>query len=1142
MDADSENRRALLPRPNGRTSIPLVVNKEGRQSLFQKQSRESLKADTRPNLGRNAYSDGLSALAATTGPDRLSGAVSPTPSVTSSNGDGASRIPRPNSAAGVFSKARQQISLTEAYRMAEAEEDRYASPRTLRLSPAPVDGSPSPAPRPRPLSRASDGRQTRQAANNRQSANFGRRSQTPQYPGARDIDNDTVRSADSLSSSSSFDRRFGQFAEEQQRPYSPSNRFSNNGVDRQASRIPEAGRLTKRASTSSLSTSPQPPAFSKGHVPKGWVAHLLAREERGIPAADRRHSSSEYAPDVPIPSVETEIQPQEPTPPSSRPASADVLEPSPNKSFGWQVDQDFTAGDLQISDSPRISTVGLGAAMSRANTKLDEIRQREIEQQVGTPDFPREPEVQQKNTKLDEIQQLEEELDQAAAAYPEDAAPQRNVKLDEIREREKTFMSKKALAANRLDDIREQNSMSRSLSPETQAKPRNSEVVQEAVPTSQPAGTPAKVPSSQADEDGEKIPNTPVTIFRGGNRGTVGEEAAAAAKSRRDVPHSRNGSTHARSDSRDLLRQLARAASASPGASDKNDSGETKLATRHAEETDDNRWRHLPLSVPASVSSENENNSRSVGLVGARRTSSTESTKEKRSSRAMSDNDPTDRIEGEIQLFALGDNQSERGSVRAPSVGPPSEDEDEDEPTETTPRPAKRDVASMPTPKVVGAYVETPAPTKVEERLSADVGQKESTSATVGKGVVGSRPLPTTSDRSRSRPRSKLYVTETHDEDGALKSTGLEPNDTPAVAAPGLRRRRTRSLPRTRGPLLNSVKPPTVRDDLLEIQRTYQIEDSTLDDFEQLLVGSKAQLAPSSDIDRLLTELSTKRQEIEANPDKDHSELERYNRMSKTLTDGLMGIRSAKLGIERLEGNLAHADHPLPVASATEKLASSLKPADLPASTATSNKPIKPVKAKSTIASEELPVQAVTYLQVPLPSLYRRKPFRFTFLGSILLAFSLWFIAESAMCAQYCRPETCSPSNGPCIWEPSDPFWGSAIPVKLDQWITNGEGRQLYEQLSEDLSDKYLDAWEYITGSDIHDVNMASLDFLGKRQHRRRLRKRGLVKPVDPTPEQKAKWDAIHEARLAIERKREMQEAGYDVEDEMESFEADEAL
>ncbi len=256
-----------------------------------------------------------------------------------------------------------------------------------------------------------------------------------------------------------------------------------------------------------------------------------------------------------------------------------------------------------------------------------------------------------------------------------------------------------------------------------------------------------------------------------------------------------------------------------------------------------------------------------------------------------------------------------------------------------------------------------------------------------------------------------------------------------------------------------------------------------------------------------------------------------------------MGIRTAKQGIERLEGNLAHVDQPTHLQRAESvKPGNRIKLEEVLASVAA---PIEAINTTSALAGENLSVQAAqtaTYIRFSLPRLYRRKPFRFTFLGTILVLLSLWYLAETVMCAQYCRPESCSPSHGPCVWEPSDPFWGYAIPVKLDQWITNGEGRRLCGELAEDGSDKYLDLWDYITGSDIRDVNIGSLDFLGKRQHRRRLRKHGLTKSTTTSPEEEAKWDAIHEARLAIERKREMREAGYDVDDDMETFEADEAI
>ncbi|KAH6676866.1 hypothetical protein F5X68DRAFT_213536 [Plectosphaerella plurivora] len=1167
MENDAARPSGSASRQGGRSAIPRFSN-DSRKSLLQRPSKETLRQDTRPSVGRSAYSEGLS-VSATTGYDRRS--VSPTPSMTSSNGDGASRIPRPSSAAGgVFSKARQQISLTEAYRMAEAEDAIFSTaPRTVQLSPARVDGSPSPAPRPRPSSRLSDNDKSRRSSLYRGATLMARSDRSLNRQGGNDDDNDTVRSLDSVSSSGSFDRRLGQYADAQHRSHSPSPRLSFQAPSGKASRIPEAGRsLSKRASLGNLNNSPQPQAFSKGHVPKGWVAHLLAQEDLRAKSPVQGREEWEHAPAAPLQSIENQPSPQEPTPPTSRPTSAEAFDnSSPNKSYAWQIDQDFTAGDLQFSDSPRINTAELDrpepaapphpaspGRRERREDRLSDVRHAahgagrvsergDKAKAKGNLDnglvvSPRKTWQHLSNTKLDEIRQREHDLAQQERTSPEPTEGPKNTKLDEIRDREKAFLSKRALASNRLDDIRERNSMSGSLSPE-QPKPQQ--------PRATVDTTPSKTTDPGSVDVGEKIPNTPVTIYRGSQQKDETEAGASLpwVKGPGDHLASQSTSRHTRSDSKELLRLLARATSASPAS-------ETGGDKARGDKGGVDKASVAPSSLPEDQDAaraqapEVEKPRPSVGFSGVPRSPSVDSVKEKRSSRAMSDNDPTDRIEGEMKLFALMDNHSERGSVRAPSVGVPSDDEEDevDVAAEETPRAPRIDAALLPTPKVLGAFVETPANVKLEDALGQE-GDEASNLAPAHSKVpsVTTRPA---SDRPRSRPRSKLFVSETYDQaepPADNPPVAFEPVSAPATA--GLRRRRTRSLPRSRGPLLNSVKPPSVKDDLLEIQRTYQLDDSTLDDFEKLLTDTKTTSEPLGNVDLLLTKMRIKQEEDLATSNKDNSELERYDRMSKTLNDGLMGIRTAKLGIERLEGNLVHHDNQ-PSVAASSAAAAPAKPRPTAK---------EPIIKRSPSFDEKLDVKSRSAQQKhrrssheqPLshhwPRLFRLEPFRLTFLGMLLLLVGSWFVAETTMCSYYCRPVSCTSGSGPCVWEPTDPSWGTALPVKLDQWVSNGQGLQAYHKFVQDASDAYLDIQDYLTGTSIDQVNVDALDFYGKRQHRRRLRKRGLAKAAVPAPGESTRWSAVGSGRVEMGRGQEdTREYMYDMDYEGESFGADEQL
>ncbi|EGY21996.1 uncharacterized protein VDAG_03436 [Verticillium dahliae VdLs.17] len=1113
MDTRQHETGPLATRTNGRSSLPLVINKGGRKPLFQKPSQESLGGvpytnDTRPGMARNAYSDGHALAVGSMIP--RPGSVSPSPSIASNNSaDSASRIPRPSSAAGVFSKARKPISIADAYKMVEAEERRFESaPRTRRLSPLPIDGSPSPAPRPRhSLPASDDGRLRRMLSK----GPLDIKKAHPRHADSAVSEDEGGHSADSTSSTGSFERRLSAYAQQQQQrqqqrhsSISPSRRSSLFGNSRIGPKIAETGQtLAKKTSTGSLSgTSPRPAAFAKGHVPKGWVTHLLTREEQKAAAVKEGKSFKEDSADMPLPSVEVEgDKPQEPTPPCSRPTSAIVpkLEGrSPNKDFAWQIEDDFTAGDLQFSDSPRMNLDTLTGDVASRMFANDAAFERNQDVAI--------------NTKLDDIRRREREVEEAFAGRDDDLP--KNTKLDEIREREKAFTSKKALAASRLDDIREFN-MSRSLSPEAAPRPNRQSVVQQ--PSNNKSPTHRRTLSK---DDGERVPNTPVTVYRKPN-----EREEAKTKNAESAPVVQ-----------ETPKEVDVPETSRPGL--EAEEAHSRNASRSRRNSADSK------KAPSSEAQDSDKAKPSVNFLGIRRNRSIDSNKGKRTSVALSDNDPTDRIEGEMNLFAPTDNQSERGSVRAPSIEPSSEEDSDDDLVEETPRPLRRDPLSMPTPRITGAYIETPAPVKMEEKETEKVSDllKEIPQVTGNQDRAPShqKSSASSSEASRSRSRSKSSGS-VHD---AQEQAPNYPTSTTSTI-----RQRARSLPKNRRPLINSVKPPTVKDDLRDIQRTYSLEDSTLDDFEELFKLGRLDNAPSPEIESILNELSSQREELANKPvinEADHSELERYDRITKSLKNGLQNIHAAKQGIERLEDNLAHTDvldtkkeepevdiKPSALALPDFKEErSGDKPSDkLSTKVVHSHKHLDHSDTCPDCLSHPIPRATVSYVHLPLPRLYQTNPFRLSLLGLLVTLFSVWYAAETATCARYCRPEFCSTT--PCIYDVNDPTWGTAIPVKLDAALTNGRGRQLYAHLAEEVSDAYLDAWDWINGVDIRHVKMTSLDAYARIQHRRRLHKRGLLKASVVSPQLEAKFSMWHQTRLALEREREMSEAGYVEEEEM---------
>jgi hypothetical protein len=881
---------------------------------------------------------------------------------------------------------------------------------------------------------------------------------------------------------------------------------------------------------------------------------------------------------MPLPSVEDEGQPRAARSPSRR-SSAAAKNASPEKSFVWQVDEDFTAGDLQVSDSPRIkvdsrpfanrfpfdesSEVDINSKTrvnhpGSQNTKLDEIRSREVKAGNNIPlgrSLSR-----TRNTKLDDIRARETEVEKQIPIPNRHLTTSRNTKLDDIRKREEEGLSKRQLAAARLEEIREQNAMSRSKSPE---EARHVASPQSARDTRKTAGgIEAEIkrdnrPGSQWGAGGERVPDTPVTVFKG-RRANNGDPDGDAATTRGgdEGDAARPGLSHRRADSRDLLRQLARAASSSPAAEPQSKS--TLPASRRTEKnvTDSSARatrgprRALTTTNVGGARRPNNNNTNrdaartrngnsrpTVEFAGLRRVRSTESTRSKRSS--QSEMDPTDRIEAEMKLFAPLDNHSEKGSVRAPSPAPGSKkDESENEAdVDATPKVKKNDPLTMPTPKVVGAYVETPATVKVERIEVPGIDEK------AGRQQDGAKP--TRSDHPatlRARGARMTRESDTASEPGEDE----KPSATTTSAAAN--RRRARSLSRHRPPLKNTAKLPSVKDDLLELQKMYNIDDTTLDNLEEVISGRKA---PSPTLEALLQDLPTDavcdedsfdlelertseigdsrvNKEVKTPRHKKRStsegDLEAYDRMSRSLRTGLLGIRSAKKGIERLEDNLSHTQH-LPAKSDEDaKTQDHVQPKR--------HEQKQHKQQRQLDASVPALPSAVAYIYLPVPRLYTLRPrFRLTWLGLITLITLLWYTIESTMCSLYCAPTSCT--STPCVWSYDDPTFGKALPVKLDQWTTGGLGRTVVNSALEEAEDWMADVLDMAYGRDIRDVDVESLSFEGKRAHRRRLRKKGLATPrglqaeQEAGPEVRARWEAWHRERLAREKASEAKAMGY---------------
>lgn len=1189
MDRGREGH-SLIARPNGRPMSELLVKQDGRKPLFSSTNsrgdenkppasdRSQVKATNfRHSIGSDGFQRSvLSESRNSLGPPRRD---SPARSVS----PGGTRIPKPTGSSG-FSN-RKVISLAEAYRMAGEEED----------DTGPVDASPSPAPRLWRERRESEAKNMRTFLGR---DHLDTKGDPAPRPFSRQSMSALVRpeSRASPEKSDEYRRRLygkaraGLGAEE--RPQSPS-------------RIP--ARSPNRDPNRKISSELAPPQIGDSKIPVGpqWIRKYGSKESLNGNGTGGLPALVPGIEDFPLPSVEggqqQQQQQQEPTPPASRQTSANAVNPSPEKSYAWDIDQDFTAGDLQISDSPRIrvdsrpfanrirfdedSEIDINsrtrvATPGSRNTKLDEIRSREVKAGNDVP-FEHPPSSRQPNTKLDDILAREAEVESQIPIPDRNQPRPRNTKLDDIRQREINGVPRRALASSRLEEIREQNAMQRSRSPD-EMRPRDSRELTRTEAPAYEAETRVPRPQSAFGYEvetkipprpqsafgtlGERVPDTPVTIFKSGDESkikTVPVEKEAEAPARRaSLDHGRSA-INSRADSRDLLRRLARAASNSPAPETEAETEAPKLPANPppAEKPTTGILPSRPGTSRRSLDNDGKTARRetqdsqtasskpAVEFAGLhRRERSGNSIKSKRSS-MQSEPDPTDRIEAEMKLFAPGENQSERGSVRAPSPEPEDEEEEEDDDIkeeenhhgamEVTPRAPKPDPLTMPTPRVTGAYVDTPATVKVERRDSK--GAKE---------IKEEKKLPErdeTGFSARVRGKKTEIASRSRDTDTA-SDPGTDDQAPTMTTSTGVRRRRARSLPRRRAPLKNTAKPPSVKDDLMQLQRTHNIDDSTLDDLEEVLLGRKTaspkmqalikdlpnQPSPDDrDFDLTLDnfELDARKNTQKnltnaSDPEYSDGELARYDRMSKSLRTGLLGIRSVKQGIERLENQVSHA----------ETMADAIAPADK----AVDNNKAKTPCAESCTAHTN-PVTASYTQLLPLPRLYKRTPsFRLTLLGFLMFFASLWYAAETAMCAKYCRPTSCS--SPPCIWSYDDPTFGVALPVQLDQWITGGHGRVIFANMREDVEDWTADMMDLALGREMTDVDVDALSFEQKRQHRRRLRKKGLVQSPSDPPEQRTKWDAWHRARVAKDKAKEAREMGYDLDDEEETVGGDERL
>jgi hypothetical protein len=722
-----------------------------------------------------------------------------------------------------------------------------------------------------------------------------------------------------------------------------------------ASRIAEAKAiLERRANTAEGEDIPEPRSTwgLKSRRTEAWMRRILDPNDPMLATFDDVYTSKDNAgqstaADIPRASIEVGPSAQ-PTPPSSRPSSAQPSNGSPEKSKMWDADIDFTAHSLQASTSPLLRV--------------------------------------------------------------------KTTRLDEVREREMQSLTARAVATNRLEEIRERNSEERSIFSES-SKFNGRETTP--APTTEPQKD-VYHERTILEEEGEHIPNTPITIFA---KEHYRPSSSSSTESNKDPEKMREESFEA-------IRLLARRMSPGPQRAErlaeefaetresrkdqKKETG-TKLPEKaeranktnesEAPEIEEKESRPTKVEEKSAKSSESlegkenekpleerKNQFKRGGLDvdGEMKRLSTTSTPPK------SDVDPEERITAEAKLFELQDNKSERNSIRAPSRSPsPSDDGKCDE----TPRP-KTDPLTLPTPKVTGAYIETPAPSTRKPRKSRSISPTYEIVNQVDD-------VPASSNNNNTQQSSRRNSVARAEERAKQKSrsTSSQPEIT-----------KQQYQPRTSRPtLINTATPVSVADDIRKIAMEEQYEDSTLDEFDAMLESdaTATHFMNNTVIQDPIVDLEYDERGHPLSMEERERRIERLrlDRMNQQLKNTSFSIRDARHGIERLEHQVASA-----TATATPILDDQLY-----------------VHINFKIPVPRLVVSTPpTQNRGRFAGLWERN-WKFTWLGLILFIFSLWYVAESAMCSVYCHPKQSTRNT----WHPSDPFFPYAIPTKINQWTGN---------------------------------------------------------------------------------------------------------
>jgi hypothetical protein len=626
-----------------------------------------------------------------------------------------------------------------------------------------------------------------------------------------------------------------------------------------------------------------------------------------------------------------------------------------NKNRDWMAKILSPDASLEIKDHPE-DVASLERQRAGADIPLPSVEDI-ASMQTLTPPTSRPASARPTNMSPEKSQMWNADVDFTAQSLQISTSPQLRVKptkLDEIRSREIESLTARAVATNRLEEIREKISEERSIADITAGltDPRD--------PDSKVAREKSQVPEermSTLERNGNPITTygTKVTSSKTGYERGKGEMEEGASQS--------EGHDETWETLRALSRVLTSKSPSPPPIDGKQGSKQLTVAGPSAEEK----------AVERKMSTRRELSFGGNGL----HTNSDTKRNSGTSTPPKSDVDPEERIAAEARLFELQDNRSERNSIRVPSRSPsPSERGNFD----YTPRP-KIDPLLLPTPRVTGAFIETPAPSSRKPR------------------------------KSRSIPPSYKDVNATND--GASSSdridSGRSVSET-SVAIGSARRRQQQlqnapSRPSRYRALLNTAKPTTVSEDLQRLKLEAQLDDSTLEDFDAILEAHTRDTVESENSNTILEpildlEYDERGVPLTAKEIARRVEILTLDRMSKSIKNTSSSIRDARHGIERLEHQVSSSS-----LSTKEK----------------GNSP--------------------DYIRIPLPHIFISSPakqpgilsrnWRFTWFGLILAIFFSWLISETVMCTEFCHVNQ---SMNPIRSSYRDPFFPWAIPTKVDQW------------------------------------------------------------------------------------------------------------